>query len=88
MYSEKIIEGRNLPAEQCVGKLSWHLEETIPLSKKIANIEKTFGMVKSKITSSKLKGLGGSNKAGGNIYSIRIVLMPLLNSSYNQLECC
>ena len=46
MYSEKIIEGRNLPAEQCVGKLSWHLEETIPLSKKIANIEKTFGMVK------------------------------------------
>lgn len=73
MYSEKIIKGRNLPAEQCVGKLSWRLEETIPLSKKIANIEKTFGMVKPKIASRKFKGLGGSNKAGGPIYSTRIL---------------
>ena len=66
------IEGRNLPVEECVGKLSWRLyrSEIIPLSKNIANIENTFGMVKSNIASRKFEGLAGSKKVGGHIYII------------------
>lgn len=35
IHKLKAIGSRNLPAEWCVGKLSWHLLETNPLSKEM-----------------------------------------------------